>query len=83
MRRTPLTHNSDIVTGGWWQSGIGVVVSTWSWLAGDATGLTIILTVSTIILTVIKIVDAVRRWNMATGGLRERWKAVTRPVELD
>jgi hypothetical protein len=79
-----LTHNSDIVTGGWWQSGVGIVVSAWSWLVGDANGLTIFLTAATLILTLIKIADAVRRFKAADGGsVAERWRRITHPNDLD
>lgn len=76
-------NHQDIIHGGWWQSAAGTLLSVWSWLAGDMAGLPLILTVLTIALTAVKLVDAINRIR-ATKGLppRERWRAITRPGDL-
>lgn len=76
-------NHHDIVQGGWWQSVAGTLLSVWSWLAGDMAGLPLILTVLTIALTAVKLADAINRIR-ATKGLpaRERWRAITRPGDL-
>lgn len=78
-----MTPHTDLVHGGWWQSGTGIVMSAWAWLAGDANGLTIILTLLTIVLTTIKVIDAVRRWRRTSGAtLIEHMQEATRPGDL-
>ncbi len=78
------TPHNDIVHGGWWRSLAGMGLASWSWLAGEASGLTILLSIATLVLTIIKIVDALRRWG-ATSGLpvAERVRAATRPTPLE
>lgn len=85
-----MSHDhTNLVEGGWWQSAAGAVVSAWSWMVGDANGLTIILTLLTIALTLVKLVEAVRRWRWANefiGAnrpiLQKIRDAVTTPAEL-
>lgn len=77
----------DAINGGWWQTIAGWAVSGWGWATADMPGLTIILTVCTIALTMVKLLDAVRRFR-AEGrgtpiGLRVKKAFGTRPAPLD
>ena len=79
-----MTPHNDLVHGGWWQSLAGLALTSWSWLVGEMSGLTVLLSIATLILTVIKIIDALRRWGATSGRpVRERVKAVTRPLPLE
>lgn len=78
-----MTNHQDIVHGGWWQTVAGWVVSAFGWFGSGMNGATLLLTVLTIVLSAIKIADAVRRWRSVDGGLKDRWKAVTRPGGIE
>lgn len=76
-------HN-DLVHGGWWQSIAGVLLTAWSWLTGDMPGIALILSAATLVLTLIKIADALRRWGSTRGlPVSERVRAATRPSPLE
>jgi len=55
--------NHAQVAGSWWTSLAGWAYSIWSWFAGDATGMTILIGVTTIILTGIKIAQEIQAWR--------------------
>jgi hypothetical protein len=76
----------DAINGGWWQTLAGWAVSCWGWATADMPGLTIILTVSTIALTVVKLLDAVRTLRADRGlplGARVKKAFSTRPASLE
>lgn len=79
-----MSPHNDLAHGGWWQSLAGLLLTSWSWLVGEMSGLTVLLSIATLILTVIKITDALRRWG-ATQGLpvSARVRAATRPSPLE
>ncbi len=79
-----MTPHNDLVQGGWWQSMAGLLLTSWSWLVGEMSGLTVLLSIATLILTAIKIADALRRWGATAGRpISERVRAATRPTPLE
>jgi hypothetical protein len=67
----------------------GWVYSIWHWFAGDANGMTLLIGISTVALTGIKIAQEVRAWRARDEerqALRKLWYRMskrTRPGRLD
>ena len=78
-----MTPHNDLVHGGWWQSLAGLALTSWSWLVGEMSGLTVLLSIATLILTILKISDALRRLGTTSGPIADRVRAATRPSPLD
>lgn len=77
------------VAGSWWASLAGWAYSIWSWFAGDANGMTVLIGITTIVLTGIKIAQEVHAWRARDEerqALRKLWDRMskrTRPGRLD
>jgi len=79
------------VAGSWWASLAGWAYSIWSWFAGDANGMTVLIGITTIVLTGIKIVQEVHAWRdrdeerKVLGKLWDKMSARsrTRPASFD
>jgi hypothetical protein len=78
---------TDTINGGWGAVLAGATMSGWNWLTTGANGMTIILTLLSIALAVIKLADAVRTWRATDprAHLADRIKSTfgTRPAPLD
>ena len=67
----------------------GWAYSVWSWFAGDANGMTVLIGITTALLTIIKIaeeIQAVRARDEERQALRSLWERMirrTRPGRLD
>ena len=76
------------VAGSWWASMAGWVYSIWHWFAGDANGMTLVIGISTVVLTGIKIAQEVHAWRArdeerrVLGKLWERMGGKTRPARI-
>ena len=77
------------VAGSWWASMAGWVYSIWHWFAGDANGMTVVIGITTVVLTGIKIAQEIRAWRARDEerqALRKLWDRMskrTRPARLD
>ena len=79
------------VAGSWWASIAGWVYSIWHWFAGDANGMTLVIGISTVVLTGIKIAQEVHAWHAldeerrVLGKLWDKMAARsrTRPASFD
>lgn len=79
------------VAGSWWASMAGWVYSIWHWFAGDANGMTLVIGISTVVLTGIKIAQEVHAWRARDeerkllGKLWDKMSARsrTRPASFD
>ena len=79
------------VVGSWWASIAGWAYSIWSWFAGDANGMTVMIGITTVILTVIKIAQELQAWHArdeerrVLGRLWDKMSARsrTRPASFD
>lgn len=83
----PGMQTHDTIQGGWAVTLGSAVMSGWGWLTAGANGMTIILSLLSIALAVIKLADAVRAWRAtdraAPVGERLRSTFGTRPASLD
>lgn len=78
------------VAGSWAATAAGWLVSLWQWFAGDASGMTVMIGVGTIVLTVIKVAQEAQAWRARDEqrqALRKLWERMggrrTRPGRLD
>ena len=79
------------VAGSWWASIAGWAYSLWSWFAGDANGMTVVIGISTAVLTGIKIAQEIHAWRArdeerrVLGRLWDKMSARsrTRPASFD
>lgn len=78
------------VAGSWAATAAGWLVSLWHWFAGDASGMTVVIGVGTIVLTVIKVAQEAQAWRARDEqrqALRKLWERMggrrTRPGRLD
>lgn len=83
----PAMQTHDTIQGGWPVTLGAAAMSGWNWLTAGANGMTIILTLLSIALALIKLADAVRAWRAtdrrAPVGDRLRSTFGTRPVPLE
>ncbi len=69
------------VAGSWWASIAGWAYSLWSWFAGDANGMTVVIGITTVALTGIKIAQEIRAWRARDEerqALRKLWERMSR-----
>lgn len=86
---TPDQHHH--VAGSWWASMAGWAYSIWHWFAGDANGMTVMIGITTVALTGIKIAQEIRAWRASDeerrvlGRLWDKMSARsrTRPASFD
>lgn len=82
-----MSTDHNIINGGWREAAAGWAVSWYGWLFADMPGITAIVAVATLVLTVIKILDAVRAWRASdksmTMGRRIKTTFSTRPAPLE
>ncbi len=88
---TPDQHAQ--VAGSWWASIAGWAYSIWSWFAGDANGMTVLIGITTIVLTGIKIAQEIHAWRAQDEERRvlgklwdkmsARSRSNSRPAALD
>lgn len=81
------------VAGSWWASLAGWAYSIWSWFAGDANGMTVLIGITTIVLTGIKIAQEIHAWHARDeerkvlgklwDKLSARSRSNSRPAALD
>ena len=79
------------VAGSWAATAAGWLVSLWHWFAGDANGMTLLIGISTVVLTGIKIAQEVHAWHArdeerrVLGRLWDKMSARsrTRPASFD
>ena len=81
------------VAGSWWASIAGWAYSLWSWFAGDANGMTVVIGITTIALTGIKIAQEIHAWRAQDEERRvlgrlwdkmsARSRSNSRPAALD
>ena len=80
--------NNVQVAGSWWTSLAGWLYSVWSWFAGDASGMAILIGIATILLTAIKIAQEIKALQARKdehAALQKLWTRMsrTRPAKLD
>ncbi len=88
---TPDPNTNAHVAGSWWASMAGWVYSIWHWFAGDANGMTLVIGISTVVLTCIKIAQEIHAWHArdeerrVLGKLWDKMSArsCTRPASFD
>lgn len=86
---TPDQHAQ--VAGSWMATAAGWLVSLWQWFSGDASGMTLVIGISTVVLTGIKIAQEVHAWRdrdeerRVLGRLWDKMSARsrTRPASFD
>ena len=81
------------VAGSWWASIAGWAYSLWSWFAGDASGMTVVIGITTVALTGIKIAQEIHAWRAQDEERRvlgklwdkmsARSRSNSRPAALD
>lgn len=81
------------VAGSWWASIAGWAYSLWSWFAGDANGMTVVIGITTVALTGIKIAQEIHAWRAQDEERRvlgklwdkmsARSRSNSRPAALD
>ena len=77
------------VAGSGWASIAGWAYSLWGWFAGDANGMTVMIGITTVALTCIKIAQEISAWRARDEerqALRKLWDRMskrTRPARLD
>ena len=81
------------VAGSWWASIAGWAYSLWSWFAGDASGMTVVIGITTVALTGIKIAQEIHAWRAQDEERRvlgklwdkmsARSRSNSRPADLD
>lgn len=89
MNSDPNSHT--YVVGSWWASMAGWAYSIWHWFAGDANGMTVLIGITTIVLTGIKIAQEIHAWHArdeerrVLGKLWDKMSARsrTRPASFD
>lgn len=79
--------HADTINGGWREAIAGWLVSGYGWLFADMPGIAALVAIATLILTAIKILDAVRSWRATDhhAPMRDRIKSTfsTQPAPLD
>lgn len=58
-----MTQHEAHVTGVWWTSAAGWLLSVWSWLTHGMSPLAAALTLATLVLTILKIAQEIRAWR--------------------
>ena len=86
------THDQHAqVAGSWMATAAGWLVSLWQWFAGDASGMTVMIGITTVILTGIKIAQEIHAWRARDEERRvlgKLWgkmsaRSRTRPASFD
>ena len=82
-----MSADHNVIQGGWREAVVGWLVSGYGWLFADMPGIAALVAVATLVLTIIKILDAVRAWRAGDRSmpLGSRIKSTfgTRPVPLE
>ncbi len=86
---TPDQHAQ--VAGSWMATAAGWLVSLWQWFSGDASGMTVLVGIGTLLLTAIKVSQEVQAWRARDEqqqALRKLWdkmsaRSRTRPASFD
>ena len=82
-----MSTDHQIIHGGWREAVAGWLVSGYGWLFADMPGIAALVAVATLLLTIIKIIDAVRSWRAGdrsmTIGARLKTTFGTRPAQLE
>lgn len=81
-----MTTDHQVIHGGWREAVAGWLVSGYGWLFADMPGIAALVAIATLVLTIIKILDAVRTWRAGdrsmTLGSRIKSTFGTRPAPL-